>query len=63
MGRIKTQLIKRWTHKLIATHREKFTQDFNKNKLLVEQLIDVPNKRIRNVIAGYVTNLLKRGEE
>ena len=62
MGRIKTALIKRNTNLLIAKHKEEFKDDFDSNKLLVESFLDKPNKKIRNIIAGYVTRLMKNKE-
>ena len=61
MGRIKTQLVKSVTHKLVKEHGEEFANDFNKNKKLVSELTDVDSKKIRNVIAGYLTRLKKSG--
>ena len=63
MGRIKTQLIKRITNKLVAEHREEFKEDFEENKKLVEQFADIPSKKLRNTIAGYVTRQVKEKEE
>ena len=63
MGRIKTALIKRLTHKLIREHGNEFKKDFNENKLLVAKHMDVPSKKIRNILAGYVTRLIKAGQE
>jgi small subunit ribosomal protein S17e len=59
MGRIKTQLIKRVTNELMDRHGEEFTKDFEKNKELVVKFVSVPSKKIRNIIAGYVTRLVK----
>lgn len=59
MGRIKTALIKRVTFKLLEGHKDKFTMDFTKNKGLVEQFTNVTSKKIRNIIAGYLTRLTK----
>lgn len=61
MGRIKTQLVKSVTHQLMERHGEVFTTDFNENKKLVEQFAKVPSKKIKNIIAGYVTRLKKSG--
>ncbi|MFH1590283.1 MAG: 30S ribosomal protein S17e [archaeon] len=61
MGRIKTQLVKSVTHELVKRHGEEFTTDFNENKKVVSQFADVPSKKIRNTIAGYVTRLKKSG--
>ncbi len=58
MGRIKTQLIKRLTHQLMEGN-EQFTEDFGQNKLLVSNNISGSSKKIRNVIAGYVTRLVR----
>ena len=33
--------------------------DIDKNKELIAGFIDLPSKKIRNVIAGYVTRLVK----
>jgi len=63
MGRIKTLLIKRITHKLVELHENEFTGDFKKNKEIVNKLISTPSKKLRNVIAGYVTRLVKKSKE
>jgi len=63
MGRIKTQLIKRISNKLIKEHRSEFKENFKENKELVANLADIPSKKIRNVIAGYVTRLMQTKEE
>ncbi len=57
MGRIKTKLSKAVTHKMIAAHEDKLTTDFNQNKKLVSELTDVSSKKIRNVVAGYITRI------
>lgn len=63
MGRIKTQLIKRITNKLVAEHRQDFKEDYEENKKIVEKYADIPSKKLRNVIAGYVTRLVKVKED
>ncbi|MEM4755926.1 MAG: 30S ribosomal protein S17e [Candidatus Woesearchaeota archaeon] len=62
MGRIKTQLIKRTTLELVKAHRDRFTTDFEKNKLIVAAHLQTSSKKIRNVIAGYVTRIMKKGD-
>ncbi|MFC1728110.1 30S ribosomal protein S17e [Nanoarchaeota archaeon] len=59
MGRIKTSLIKRVTKELVDKHREELKGTFDENKNLVAQFTDVTSKKLRNVIAGYVTRLIK----
>ena len=63
MGRIKTALIKRLTKQLIKEHGNEFKKDFNENKELIAKFMDVPSKKMRNLIAGYVTRLMKAGQE
>lgn len=63
MGRIKTLLAKRITRKLINEYGDKFTDDFNKNKLLVSEFTKGTSRKLRNVIAGYATRLVKQRAE
>lgn len=63
MGRIKTTLIKRVTNKLVVEHRPDFKKDYEENKKIVEKYADIPSKKLRNIIAGYVTRLIKAKED
>ena len=63
MGRIKTQLIKRVTFDLLEAHREQFSSNFDENKQKVSELADIPSKKIRNIIAGYITRLVKNNKD
>ena len=58
MGRIKSALIKRTAKKLIED-KGIFTTDFEKNKIILNR--DMPSKRLRNKIAGYITRKKKAG--
>ena len=62
MGRIKTTFVKRKTKELHKTHGEKFTADFEKNKELTDQYTKINSKKLRNIVAGYMTRL-KRKEQ
>ncbi len=62
MGRIKTQQIKRVTMQLMKEHGSEFKKDFNENKELVGKFVNLKSKKLRNVIAGYVTRLTKTRE-
>ena len=59
MGRIKTRLIKRTVKSLLSDENNKFSKDFDKNKKMVTGLLEVQSKKLRNVIAGYVTKQIK----
>jgi small subunit ribosomal protein S17e len=60
MGRIKTTLIKRTTLKLFKDHSDEFKTSFDENKKVVEKFADTKSKKLRNIIAGYVTRLKKK---
>jgi len=63
MGRIKTQLVKRTTLGLYKEKKDIFKKSFEDNKLLVSESLDFPSKKIRNVVAGYITRLVRTGKE
>jgi len=59
MGRIKTTLIKRTSRKLFRWHKEQFTADFEKDKPVLRDILVFKNKKMRNVVLGYITRLKK----
>ena len=59
MGRIKTARIKRAANTTIKSFKDKLTTNFEANKKLVDELAVVPSKKIRNIVAGYITRLMK----
>ena len=61
MGRIKTKMIKRLTKKLMKSHSDSFSEDFGKNKALTAKWTTKSSPKIRNIIAGSVTRLKKKG--
>ncbi len=63
MGRIKTKLIKRITGELVEKHGEEFSPEFDKNKPLVAKYVEFPSKKIRNIVAGYVTRITRKKQE
>ncbi len=62
MGRIKTQQIKSKGDELFTLHGKEYTADFEKNKELVTQHATVQSKKLRNILAGYLTRKAKRHE-
>jgi len=63
MGRIKTFFVKHIAYDLFEKHPEKFSTSFEENKKALEPLVDVKSKRIRNMVAGYLTTLKKREKQ
>lgn len=62
MGRIKTTVIKRTGKKLVSQHKVSFKKDFEDNKQILPKFIEIPSKKMRNVLAGYITRLMKKEE-
>ncbi len=60
MGRIKTKFIKRKTKELLKIHGEQFASDFTSNKEVMGRTAVVRCKKLRNIIAGYMTRLKKK---
>jgi small subunit ribosomal protein S17e len=63
MGRIKTQFVKRTSADLIVKHQERFNTDFEHNKVIIDQVTDVQSKKVRNIIAGYISRLVRNKKE
>lgn len=60
MGRIKTAFIKRKTKELLKKHGTHFSADFSANKELTDSFVELKSKKLRNIIAGYMTRLKKK---
>ena len=63
MGRIKTQFVKRTSQELLKKHEGHFSADFEENKKAVGSLTDVSSKKVRNIVAGYITRLVRNKTE
>ncbi|MDO8556264.1 MAG: 30S ribosomal protein S17e [Nanoarchaeota archaeon] len=61
MGRIRSTAVKRVGKKLFETNRDKLMKDFDQNKQSVAELVEYKSKKLRNVLAGYMTKLAKSG--
>lgn len=59
MGRIKTKKIKSAGDDIYAKHADRFTADFVKNKEEVSKVAEVRSKKLRNILAGYLTKKSK----
>ncbi|WP_086636560.1 30S ribosomal protein S17e [Methanonatronarchaeum thermophilum] len=54
MGRSRPKFIRSVGEELMKYHGEKFSDDFEENKEMVEELTNVRSKRLRNRIAGLI---------
>ncbi|MCD6448362.1 MAG: 30S ribosomal protein S17e [Thermoplasmata archaeon] len=59
MGNVKPAFVKRIALELLQKFPEEFTDDFEKNKVLVEKLTTISTKNVRNRVAGYITRLME----
>ncbi|MFX0060539.1 MAG: 30S ribosomal protein S17e [Candidatus Hodarchaeota archaeon] len=59
MGKVRTLLIKNVSKELINKYPDVFTTDFENNKRLLDEYLDIDSKHLRNRISGYIVNLLK----
>jgi len=59
LGNVKPAFIKRIALELIQKFPEEFTDDFEKNKVLVEKLTTIQTKNVRNRIAGYIARIME----
>ena len=62
MGRIKTQQIKSAGNEIWEKFGQKFSKDFAKNKEALPQVAVIHSKKIRNILAGYLTKKAKSKE-
>jgi small subunit ribosomal protein S17e len=63
VGQIKNTYIKNLTKTLLEKYPERFTDNFEKNKKELEKLISFESKKIRNLVAGYLVHLTKKGRK
>jgi len=57
LGKVRTETVKRAARELIERFPDRFTSEYEANKLQVNELLRAPSKKLRNRIAGYVTRL------
>jgi len=63
MGRIKTRFEKTSGKKIYSKVKSDVSEDFQKNKDVVTKYAEIPSKRLRNKIVGYVTRLYKQEQK
>lgn len=63
MGRVKTTKIKRATQEIFEKHKDEVSTDFSENKEKLKQMAGFQSKKIRNIVAGYLTRLAKTREK
>jgi small subunit ribosomal protein S17e len=62
MGRVKNIAVKTLGNDILEKHRGKFTDDFDSNKKVIAEVRPIKSKKIRNIVAGYVTKKVKKAK-
>ena len=57
MGNVRTEKVKRIARELFRRYPDRFTVDYEENKRVLMSLVNLPSKKMRNMIAGYITGL------
>lgn len=60
---IKPSYIKTLSLELLAKHGNRFSGDFDENKLAVSEVAIIDSKRVRNRVAGNITRKVNRRKE
>eukprot|EP00766_Chilomastix_caulleryi_P001480 gnl/Chilomastix_caulleri/2451.p1 GENE.gnl/Chilomastix_caulleri/2451~~gnl/Chilomastix_caulleri/2451.p1 ORF type:complete len:93 (+),score=23.89 gnl/Chilomastix_caulleri/2451:41-319(+) len=60
MGSVRTKTVKNNARDIIEKYYTLLTLDFDTNKRVVAEIAEIQSKRLRNMIAGYVTHLMRR---
>jgi small subunit ribosomal protein S17e len=61
LGRIKTTFVKNIAKDLMEKHPETFSGDFEKNKKVLEKFVSFTSRKMRNLVAGYITGVKNAG--
>jgi small subunit ribosomal protein S17e len=56
LGNVRTEQIKRLAKELIRRFPDKFSNNFESNKRMVDMLTKGATTKVRNQIAGYITH-------
>ncbi|MBS3055008.1 MAG: 30S ribosomal protein S17e [Candidatus Aenigmarchaeota archaeon] len=57
MGRIKTTFVKNIGKELMEKHPESFSVSFEDNKKALTPFVSFTSRKIRNLVAGYITSV------
>ena len=60
MGRILHGKFRREANKILEKYGDLFTTDYRKNIKILEAITVLPSKRLRNMLAGYITRQIKK---
>jgi len=59
MGSVKSTSVKAIGDEVMEEYPDKFTENFTENKRALEKIKNIKSKKMKNVIAGYITKKIK----
>jgi len=57
--KMRLEKVKRMARTLVEMFPEKFSSDYEKNKEILREVVELSSKNLRNQLAGSIANLLK----
>jgi len=58
LGKSRATKKKRIADALLVKHPDSFTTNFEENKKIMNELLDIPSRQLRNNVAGYLTHAM-----
>lgn len=59
MGKKRAVSVRRIAERLVKLRPNGFTSDFEENKILIGEIVELPSRATRNKVAGYITRVNK----
>jgi len=59
LGKVRSERVKALARELMNRFPDRFTADFEANKKIVKGLIRTPSPKLRNLVAGHITHLVR----
>ena len=63
MGKSRATKKKRIADTLLEKHPDSFTTSFEENKKIMNELLEIPSRQLRNNVAGYLTHAMTNREK
>jgi small subunit ribosomal protein S17e len=57
VGKVRIAAVKKVAREVIAMYPDRFTTNYESNKVAMADVVDAKTKRLRNRVVGYVTRL------
>ena len=62
MGTVKISAVKNLADDLIREHGNRFSEDFEHNKEILQEVKPIKSKKIRNSLAGYIASRMQQAK-